>query len=399
MELEAAKRRINAFQKRFGEPHLFLAYHAALPLAITPDLLYQIWANFRRDIQGEFIDIPWIAVSDLILSSLCDEVGHELYEMDATVRQELLDQFKANPRFTEKRMKEVASFLLEYVQRDLESENSYDREFAQSQSWAAWAYAKPQKSVELLAAAFRRAYQENPRDLMRLSTLTEMIHQPIPEFDRLLIFARAMGHYRRKKFEEAKKEISQLSIKGNSLSIAGITLNIPTEILNLIEAETKSQQSSYQNLTALDQKSDIGTIVPTLIIGVGGTGLEVISRVRRLIVESYGSLEKLPVVGFLHIDTDERPRVKKPEMAGPPLEDYEEFWAHVTFEEAKKIKENPTTYSWYHDWLPPELTVLQLVSQQGAGQIRACGRFAFFYNHQNIRNKCQQAIKRITVDL
>ncbi len=67
-----------------------MAYHAALPLALTPDLLYRIWANFRRDIQDEFIDIPWIAVSDLILSSLCDEVGHELYEMDATVRQELL---------------------------------------------------------------------------------------------------------------------------------------------------------------------------------------------------------------------------------------------------------------------------------------------------------------------
>ncbi|MDT9184410.1 tubulin-like doman-containing protein [Limnospira sp. PMC 289.06] len=398
MELEAAIRRINAFKKRFKEPHLFLAYHAALPLAITPDLLYQIWTNFRRDIQGEFIEIPWIAVSDLILSSLCDEVGHELYEMDATVRQELLDQLKANPRFTEKRLKEVACFLLQYVQKDLDSQDSYDREFAESQSWAAWAYAEPQKSVELLAEAFRRAYEENPRDLMRLSTLTEMIYQPnLKEFDRLRIFARAMGHYRRKKFEEAKKQISQLSIQGNSLSIAGITLNIPTEILNFIEAETQSQQSSYQNLTALDKKSDIGTIVPTLIIGVGGTGLKVISRVRRLIVESYGSLEKLPVVAFLHIDTDEKPQAKKPEMAGPPLEDYEKFWASVTFDEAKKIKENPTTYSWYYDWLPPELTPQNLVSEQGAGQIRACGRFAFFYNHEKIRNKCQQAITRITV--
>ncbi|MEX6775885.1 tubulin-like doman-containing protein [Limnospira fusiformis] len=139
------------------------------------------------------------------------------------------------------------------------------------------------------------------------------------------------------------------------------------------------------------------TIVPTLIIGVGGTGLEAMTRVRRLIVESYGSLEKLPVVSFLHIDTDEKPQAKKPEMAGPPLEDYEKFWASVTFDEAKKIKENPTTYSWYHDWLPPELSPQNLVSEQGAGQIRACGRFAFFYNHEKIRNKCQQAITRITV--
>jgi len=139
------------------------------------------------------------------------------------------------------------------------------------------------------------------------------------------------------------------------------------------------------------------SIVPTLIIGVGGTGLEVITRIRRLIVESYGSLERLPVVAFLHIDTDEKYDIKKPEMAGPPLEDYEKFWASVTREEAQKIKNDPTTYSWYHDWLPPELTPQELVSQQGAGQIRACGRFAFFYNHQAIQEKCEQAENRIAV--
>ncbi|MGL4498964.1 MAG: HEAT repeat domain-containing protein, partial [Planktothrix sp.] len=261
MKLEAAQRRINAFKKRFGEPHLYLAYHAALPLALTPDLLYRIWANFRRDIQDEFIDIPWIAVSDLILSSLCDEVGHELYEMDATVRQELLNQLKANPRFTEKRLKEVASFLLEYVQRDLESQDSYDREFAQSQSWAAWAYKQPEKSVELLATAFHRAYQENPRDLMRLSTLTEMIYQPIPEFDRLRIFARAMGHYRRKKFEEAKAEIAQLPTAGGVVSLGrNIVIPIPRELLPVIKTvedeETQKQIAELVQLIENTQDED-----------------------------------------------------------------------------------------------------------------------------------------------
>ncbi|MGL4500724.1 MAG: HEAT repeat domain-containing protein, partial [Planktothrix sp.] len=214
-------------------------------------------------IQDEFIDIPWIAVSDLILSSLCDEVGHELYEMDATVRQELLDQLKANPRFTEKRLKEVASFLLEYVKRDLGSQDSYDREFAQSQSWAAWAYKQPKKSVELLAEAFRRAYEENPRDLMRLSTLTEMIHQPIPEFDRLRIFARAMGHYRRKKFEEAKAEIAQLPeevkaeiaelpTEGGLVSLDhDIVIPIPRELLPVIK--TIEYEETQQQIAELVQ--------------------------------------------------------------------------------------------------------------------------------------------------
>lgn len=38
------------------------------------------------------------------------------------------------------------------------------------------------------------------------------------------------------------------------------------------------------SVTQTDRKD----IVPTLVIGVGGTGLEVILRVRRLITESYG---------------------------------------------------------------------------------------------------------------
>ncbi|TVU52716.1 MAG: HEAT repeat domain-containing protein, partial [Arthrospira sp. PLM2.Bin9] len=305
MELEAAIRRINAFKKRFKEPHLFLAYHAALPLAITPDLLYQIWANFRRDIQGEFIEIPWIAVSDLILSSLCDEVGHELYEMDATVRQELLDQLKANPRFTEKRLKEVACFLLQYVQKDLDSQDSYDREFAQSQSWAAWAYAKPQKSVELLEAAFLRAYEENPRDLMRLSTLTEMIYQPIPEFDRLRIFARAMGHYRRKKFEEAKAEIAKLPNEGGVVSVSDkIKIPIPRELLPVIKTVEDEEiakllqvientQDEYTRSRAAESLEKIGVGNPQAIAGL----VQVIQNTqseytRRLAAES---LEKICV--------------------------------------------------------------------------------------------------------
>ncbi|WP_414579695.1 hypothetical protein [Anabaena sp. CCY 9402-a] len=36
---EVLNRRIELFEKRFGKAHLYLAYHAAFPLALTPDLL------------------------------------------------------------------------------------------------------------------------------------------------------------------------------------------------------------------------------------------------------------------------------------------------------------------------------------------------------------------------
>jgi hypothetical protein len=112
MRPEVAQRRIEAFGKRFGEAHLYLAYHAAFPLALTPDLLYHLWANFQRDIHAEVLNIPWIAVADLLLSSLCDEVGHELYEMEGGVRNALLSELKTNPRFGTERINELSDFLL-----------------------------------------------------------------------------------------------------------------------------------------------------------------------------------------------------------------------------------------------------------------------------------------------
>ncbi|NET85943.1 MAG: formylglycine-generating enzyme family protein, partial [Moorea sp. SIO1F2] len=74
--------RIQSFRDKFGDAHLYFAYHAAFPIALTPDLLYCLWANFQQDIQGDNLNIPWIAVADLLLSPLCHEVGHELYEME-----------------------------------------------------------------------------------------------------------------------------------------------------------------------------------------------------------------------------------------------------------------------------------------------------------------------------
>src|SRR5256885_11334868 len=117
MRPDIAKRLIASFAKRFKQPHLYFAQHAAFPMALTSDLLYRLWVNFRRDTKGEMLNIPWIAVADMLLSPLCNEVGHELYEMDVTVRTELLNALKANPDFAQRRINELSDFLLDYIQQ------------------------------------------------------------------------------------------------------------------------------------------------------------------------------------------------------------------------------------------------------------------------------------------
>ncbi|YAG11131.1 hypothetical protein NSTC745_00379 [Nostoc sp. DSM 114161] len=42
----------------------------------------------------------------------------------------------------------------------------------------------------------------------------------------------------------------------------------------------------------------------TICIGLGGTGRDVLMIIWRLIVDRYGDLSNLPIVSFIHIDTD-----------------------------------------------------------------------------------------------
>ncbi|WP_019508816.1 tubulin-like doman-containing protein [Pleurocapsa sp. PCC 7319] len=144
-------------------------------------------------------------------------------------------------------------------------------------------------------------------------------------------------------------------------------------------------------------REDRKTIVPTLVIGLGGTGLEVISRVRRLIRESYGDLANFPIAGFLHIDTDREAKPSNPLMSGDTLEASEKYLSQVALAEAQKIVHHPEIYPWYHQWLPTELinNPRLLVSETGAGQIRACGRFSLFFNCDRISDACQNAKRKI----
>ncbi|MEM7760102.1 MAG: tubulin-like doman-containing protein [Cyanobacteria bacterium P01_A01_bin.40] len=144
-------------------------------------------------------------------------------------------------------------------------------------------------------------------------------------------------------------------------------------------------------------REDRKTIVPTIVIGLGGTGLEVILRVRRLITESYGDLVNFPIVGFLHIDTDKEAKPNNPLMTGTALELAEKYLSQVALAEAQKIVSEPEIYPWYHQWLPPELlsNPRLLVSETGAGQIRACGRFSFYFNHNQIEQACQNTKRQV----
>ncbi|ODH03013.1 hypothetical protein A4S05_21415 [Nostoc sp. KVJ20] len=229
MKPEVASRRIESFGQRFGEAHLSFAYHAAFPLALTPDLLYRIWANFQRDIHRQELKIPWLAVADLLLSSLCDEVGHELYEMDAAVRNALLRDLKENPRFGEKRINQLSDFLLTYVRQQVESHDPDIRDFAQAQRWTALAYTRPSEAARELALTLSKLKLEEKSEWIRMAYLVETFAEPLTGFEPLLVYARGMANFVRNNLKGATAQFNQLHVLERQVKIAGVSLNIPLE--------------------------------------------------------------------------------------------------------------------------------------------------------------------------
>ena len=144
-------------------------------------------------------------------------------------------------------------------------------------------------------------------------------------------------------------------------------------------------------MAAVDEKS----MLPTILVGVGGTGYEVLARVRRLVEETYGKLENFPILGFLIIDTDKDYKVTNPEAAGSPFKDNEKYWARVSGKEAQNMVENMGNYPWIQKWFPNELERNLTALEAGAGQIRACGRFAFFFNYAGIKGNFQTMVRQL----
>ncbi|WP_375494187.1 hypothetical protein [uncultured Nostoc sp.] len=127
-EIRIAQRRVEGFAQQFGEAHRNLARHAAFPLVLTPDLLYQIWANFVPE-------APWTAVAHVLLSRLCRQVSYEMYEMDIADRNLLLRELKE--QFGQERFDELGEFLLDYVAQRLTDDDADTQDLREAQEWTA----------------------------------------------------------------------------------------------------------------------------------------------------------------------------------------------------------------------------------------------------------------------
>ncbi len=235
-EMRVAVERVVGFAQEFGEAHLNLACHAAFPLSLTPDLLYQIWANFVPE-------APWTAVARVLLSRLCKQVGSEMYEMDNSVRNLLLRELKV--QFGQERFESLGEFLLEYVGQRLTEEDPDTQDLCQAQEWTALAYTKPEQAARELAEVLSdKVQQEDIGEVLRLSSLVETLSEPLVEagFEPLLVYSRGMRSYVCGDVELARKRLEKIFLEEEPQIIAGIKLYLP-KILS-IKAELPLVEAS-----------------------------------------------------------------------------------------------------------------------------------------------------------
>ena len=154
--------------------------------------------------------------------------------------------------------------------------------------------------------------------------------------------------------------------------------------------------------------SQTRAIKRTIIIGLGGTGRDVLMRIRRFIIDKYGKLSNLPVVSFVHIDTDKNAFNGSGLPTGNSYHGEEILLSaaervfinmnaqdvnNLTYElEHQTLFESP--FSHIESWLDPRLKKQITAIENGAGGIRPVGRLAFFHNYQKIQEAIEAAERR-----
>ncbi len=165
---EIAKEKVSRFTRQFGEPHRKLAYYAALPLILTPELLNYLRNHFLR---GE---VPWVAEADLLLSELCRPVGYEQFAFDPEVRAYLIGQMRE--QIGETAMEETARLLIRYVHQLSRTTPHLSRDSLQAEQWSAMVFLKEKREDAVIEIT--KAFRDH---LLPAVDATAQLNQAIPQ--------------------------------------------------------------------------------------------------------------------------------------------------------------------------------------------------------------------------
>jgi endonuclease G, mitochondrial len=245
---------INNWYSKESLEHLYFASLAAFPLHLTVDLLYKLWQNFKNT---EGVEIPRIAVSDLLMSGLLHEVSTELFEYPPDLRQSLL---QALQQYHGERdiLKELGEFMLDYLATHYTEGVAYTEPIREAEEWNALAYFDPAKANSKLAAAMNPSASKNYQTRqLRAVMLTEKLDNQSPlrtldasertDFERVLAISKGMKPYIQGDFGKAYEHLRQLpdfkvSDKNIQNTEGVATLELPRAVVPILKQEQEKTE-------------------------------------------------------------------------------------------------------------------------------------------------------------
>lgn len=135
---------------------------------------------------------------------------------------------------------------------------------------------------------------------------------------------------------------------------------------------------------------------PAIIIGLGGTGKEVLMLLRKKVMQSFGSLQNFPLLGYLHLDTDqsqESQAMPSTQYLGEDIALVESERLLLTVTGGNSWKDNQAI----RDWFPASLNIPSNF-QMGCAAQRNFGRLAFSANVDTIRHRLMTLAPRVTAN-
>ncbi|WP_296000927.1 tubulin-like doman-containing protein [Rugamonas sp.] len=164
--------------------------------------------------------------------------------------------------------------------------------------------------------------------------------------------------------------------------------------------------------TGTEKKAELKVdLRPTLFIGAGGTGMEVMMRIRRRILSAVwnrhsptrvDAIGQFPVARFLHFDLDNGAVIDegKSQRTDPwyelvKLSDEERLVEHIDLQQYHESDDSLARFPLIEKWMPlrpKKLRSLGIDPSKGAGQIRAVARLYLFDKYPKLRGRIKGAL-------
>jgi len=198
-EAGQGRRAVSRLLRQFPHEYRLLAYYAAIPLVITPELLNYLREAFLRG------KVPWVAEVDLLLSDLFKQIGYEQYSMDFALREYLLEQM--HQELGLEPMENAARLIIQHTKQLFKTSDLFSDEQLENQQLAAMVILKDRRDqvvekiiqeVNNFATPLNNKHQPPyslicREKLRRLSSLVEVLAPQLGNYSELLAYARLAG--------------------------------------------------------------------------------------------------------------------------------------------------------------------------------------------------------------